>query len=200
MCKKITNYKNVRQKLCKLIGLFISKFYKNKFSTNEWIETLRLPVWLVILLDCEQRVWHQMKLYRWWSLFNWIITPVSAVSTVLCNPRRVDNFICSRDTPVLGSNYAGVPAIIKYKSHGPSHIQHSRDHFSGSTFYSGLSFFVKSFMQVLFYKYSVFFIFFPLKMPRHHSQSRRKEVKYNCNQCDYQATRRVGLTANVTAS
>ena len=119
---KLQEYKKL-QKLCKLIGLFISKFYKYKFSTNEWIETLRLPVWLVILLDCEQRVWHQMKLYRWWSLFNWIITPVSAVSTVLCNPRRVDNFICSRDTPpVLGSNYAGVPAIIKYKSHGPSHI------------------------------------------------------------------------------
>ena len=141
---KLQEYKKL-QKLCKLIGLFISKFYKNKFSTNEWIETLRLPVWLVILLDCEQRVWHQMKLYRWWSLFNWIITPVSAVSTVLCNPHRVDNFICSRDTPVLGSNYAGVPAIIKYKSHGPSHTQHTSTHVI--TFCSELSFSVKSFMQ-----------------------------------------------------
>ena len=52
------------------------------------------------------------------------------------------------------------------------------------------------FWTVFFCKifHAVFFIFFPLKMPRHHSQARRKEVKYNCNQCDYQATRRVGLT------
>ena len=117
--KNTRNYKNFGNWL---VYSFQSFTYINKFSTNEWIETLRVPVWLVILLDCEYDIkWscNDGDLYLAGSL------PLCLLSPLCCAIVAVLTILFAAATLVLGSNYSGVPAIINYKSPGPSYTQHS---------------------------------------------------------------------------
>ena len=85
--KNTRNYKNVGNWL---VYSFQSFTYINKFSTNEWIETLRVPVWLVILLYCEYDIkWscNNRDLYLTGSLPLCLLSPlccaIVAVLTIL---------------------------------------------------------------------------------------------------------------------
>ena len=95
--KNTRNYKNFGNWL---VYSFQSFTYINKFSTNEWIETLRVPVWLVILLYCENDIkWSctDGDLYLTGSLPLCLLSPLCcaivavltilfAAATLLCLP------------------------------------------------------------------------------------------------------------------
>ena len=177
MCKKITNYKNTRNYKNFANWLVYSFQSFTKINSPQMSELRRWDSQCDLLYFWIASSEYDIK----WSCSDGDLYLTGSLPLCPLSP------LCSAILAVLTTLFAAATLLlclapIMQVSLLLSNINHM-DQATYSThvitsldlhFILDCLFFVKSFMQVLFYKYSVFFIFFPLKMPRHHSQSRRK--------------------------